>query len=86
MTVPEYVAVPGPTEYWYPPEELLQPCVEQGATPLTLGLMEYGMSYADLLGTVAALWHQYLLTCDQRLREVRELMRQHKARPPETAQ
>lgn len=77
--MPEYIPVPGPVEYWYPPEELMEDCVPPGATPLSLGLMAYGMDYAQLAGTVTVVWHQYTLPCNEKLKAIRSLAREHQA-------
>lgn len=78
--MPEYIEVPGPTEYWYPPAEMLKSCVEPTDTPLTLGYMQYGMAVGDLLGTVTQVWQSELVPCDAQIDQIRQLVEQHQNR------
>lgn len=72
--------MPGPVEYWYPPPELLQSCIEPDESPLTLGYMAYGMTVGDLVGTVAQLWETQLVACDAQIDQIRTLVEQHRSR------
>lgn len=79
VTVPEYIEVPGPTETWYPPAQLVEPCIEQGETLFTAGLVWDGMTWADLTASLVTVWHGRLAQCNEQMKQLRQLIDEGRA-------
>lgn len=76
VTIPEYIEVPGPREVWYPPERLLQSCIEPGETLDSSGLIWVGMTWGDMSAAVTELWDGRLTQCDDQINQLRQLVEQ----------
>jgi len=44
-----------------------------------LGLVYYGMDQAAMAGALTVAWYQYAVPCDQQLKQIRALVREHQA-------